>query len=40
MGKKILIAGAGHGGLVAGAYLAEKGFDVELFEKKTRGLRL
>lgn len=36
MGKKILIAGAGHGGLVAGAYLAEKGFDVELFEKKKR----
>lgn len=36
MGKKILIAGAGHGGLVAGAYLAEKGFEVELFERGQR----
>ncbi|HOO23383.1 MAG TPA: NAD(P)/FAD-dependent oxidoreductase [Clostridia bacterium] len=36
MGKKILIAGAGHGGLVTGAYLAEKGFDVEVFEKEKR----
>ncbi len=36
MSKKILIAGAGHGGLVAGAYLAQKGFDVSLYEQKQR----
>ncbi len=36
MRKKVLIAGAGHGGLVAGAYLAEKGFDVELYERGKR----
>lgn len=36
MSKKILVAGAGHGGLVAGAYLAEKGFDVEVYEKGKR----
>lgn len=34
--KKILVAGAGHGGLVAAAYLAEKGYDVEVFEKNKR----
>ena len=34
MGKKIIIAGAGHGGLAAGALLAEKGFDVTVYEKK------
>ncbi len=27
MGKKIIIAGGGHGGIAAGALLAEKGFD-------------
>ena len=32
--KKVIIAGAGHGGLVAGRYLAEAGFDVTVFEKK------
>lgn len=33
MAKKILIAGAGHGGLVAAAYLAEQeGYIVELYE--------
>ena len=32
--KKILIAGAGHGGLVAGKYLAEAGFDVTVYERK------
>ncbi|MCQ2602744.1 MAG: FAD-dependent monooxygenase, partial [Clostridia bacterium] len=30
---KILVAGAGHGGLVAAAQLAKNGFDVTLFEK-------
>ena len=33
MSKKILIAGAGHGGLTAGSYLAEQGYEVLLFEK-------
>ncbi len=32
--KKIIIAGAGHGGLVAGTYLARAGFDVTVFEAK------
>lgn len=36
MAKKIIIAGAGHGGLVAGAYLAKAGYDVEIFEKAKR----
>lgn len=34
--KKIIVAGAGHGGLVAAASLAEKGFDVTVYEKKKR----
>lgn len=34
MGKTIIIAGAGHGALAAGAILAEKGFDVTVYEKK------
>lgn len=32
--KKILIAGAGHGGLAVAAFLAEKGYDVRLYERK------
>ncbi|MCH5197367.1 MAG: NAD(P)/FAD-dependent oxidoreductase [Oscillospiraceae bacterium] len=32
--KKIIVAGAGHGGLVAAAYLAKEGFDITVFEKK------
>jgi flavin-dependent dehydrogenase len=36
MSKKILIAGAGHGGLVAAAYLAEQGYDVSVYEKVKR----
>jgi flavin-dependent dehydrogenase len=36
MSKKILVAGAGHGGLVAAAYLAEKGYKVEIFEQMKR----
>ena len=31
--KKILIAGAGHGGLVVGAKLAKNGYDVHVFER-------
>lgn len=32
--NKIIIAGAGHGGLVAGAILAQNGYDVTLCEKR------
>ena len=34
MGKTILVAGAGHGGLAAAADLARKGFDVTVLEQK------
>ena len=34
MGKTIAIAGAGHGGLIAGARLAAKGYDVTVYERK------
>ena len=34
MGKKIVVAGAGHGGLVAGAILAQAGYDVTVYERK------
>ena len=34
--KKILVAGAGHGGLVAAAILAKKGYDVTVYEAKKR----
>lgn len=33
MGRKIIVAGAGHGGLIAGAALAEKGYDVTVYER-------
>ncbi|MCM1543886.1 MAG: NAD(P)/FAD-dependent oxidoreductase [Ruminococcus sp.] len=36
MGKKIVVAGAGHGGILAAAKLAEKGYDVTVYEKKIR----
>ena len=36
MGRKIVIAGAGHGGLVAASKLAQSGFDVTVYEKKSR----
>lgn len=36
MNKKIIVAGAGHGGLTAAAILAENGYDVEVFEKQKR----
>lgn len=35
--KNIIVAGAGHGGLVAAAKLAEKGNSVTVIEKKKRG---
>ncbi len=34
--KKILVAGAGHGGLSAAAILARNGFDVTVIEKETK----
>ena len=34
--KNIIVAGAGHGGLVAAAYLAKSGFDVTVYEKNKR----
>lgn len=34
--EKIIVAGAGHGGLIAAAKLAEKGYDVTVYEKKER----
>lgn len=36
MRRKVLIVGAGPGGLTAGMILAAKGFDVEVFEKDAR----
>lgn len=33
MKKKIIVAGAGHGGIVCAAILAEKGYDVTVYEK-------
>ncbi|NLL63665.1 MAG: NAD(P)-binding protein [Ruminococcaceae bacterium] len=37
MGKRIIVAGAGHGGLTAAALLAEKGFDVTVYERGKKG---
>lgn len=36
MGKRILVAGAGHGGLVAATLLARAGFDVSVLEAQKR----
>ena len=35
MGKKIIVAGGGHGGIAAGMLLARAGFDVTVFEKNS-----
>ena len=37
MSKKIIVAGAGHGGLTAAALLADKGFDVTVYERGEKG---
>ncbi len=37
MESKILVAGAGHGGIVAAYYLAKEGFDVTIYEKGNEG---
>ena len=36
MAKKIIVAGGGHGGIACAAKLAEKGFDVTVYEKNKR----
>lgn len=36
MGKKIIVAGGGHGGIAAAKLLCEKGFDVTVYEKHER----
>ncbi len=36
MGKKIIVAGGGHGGIAAGALLAKNGYDVTVYEKHKR----
>ncbi len=36
MSKRIIVAGAGHGGIAAGAILAKNGFDVTVYEKNKR----
>lgn len=36
MGKKIIIAGGGHGGIACGAILARNGYDVTVYEKNKR----
>ena len=37
MGKKIVVAGLGHGGIAAAALLAKAGYDVTVYEKKSEG---
>lgn len=36
MGKRIIVAGGGHGGIAAAKLLAEQGFDVTVYEKNER----
>ena len=35
MGSKIIVAGAGHGGIIAAYHLAQNGYDVTVFEMKS-----
>ncbi|MBR4858190.1 MAG: hypothetical protein IKU08_03290 [Clostridia bacterium] len=37
MGKNIIVAGLGHGGIAAAALLAKAGYDVTVYEKKKKG---
>lgn len=37
MGKRIIVAGGGHGGIAAGMLLAKKGYDVTVFERNAKG---
>ena len=36
LSKRIIVAGAGHGGIIAAAKLAENGYDVTVYERKIR----
>ena len=36
MGKKIIIAGAGHAAMMCGATLAKNGYDVTVYERRKR----
>lgn len=36
MGRNIIVAGGGHGGITAGMLLAQNGFDVTVYEKNSR----
>ena len=36
MKKRIIVAGAGHGGIATGMMLAKEGFDVTVFEKNSK----
>ena len=36
MGRKIIVAGGGHGGITAGMLLAKHGYDVTVYEKNSR----
>ena len=36
MGKKIIVAGGGHGGIAAAMLLAKRGFDVTVYEKNAK----
>ena len=37
MGRKIIVAGLGHGGIAAAALLSKSGYDVTVYEKKSEG---
>lgn len=37
MGRKIIVAGLGHGGIAVAAILARSGYDVTVYEKKSEG---
>lgn len=37
MGRRIIVAGLGHGGIAAAALLSKAGFDVTVYEKKAEG---
>ena len=36
MGKKIIVAGGGHGGIAAGMLLSKRGFDVTVYERHAK----
>ena len=40
MKTEIIVVGAGHGGLIAAAKLAKKGFKVQIFEKNNKGVTI